>query len=83
MFLESFVGGNNSLDWQSSVAELKAASPIAYAAVERNLRSVVQGMISEGEQREATRWLFLPDGNAVRLDDHGKMVDPQGRVVNP
>lgn len=81
MFLETFVGGSNSLDWSMTMAQLKSESPNAYAAVKRNLHNVVQGMMWE-DDRSASRWLFLPSGSAVDLDSGRGLVDPQGRTVN-
>ena len=67
MLLESFAGGSDScLDWPTTVAELKSNWPIAYAAVTHNLHAVIQGMMWAGREMEpASRWLFLPNGNAA------------------
>ncbi|MFY9738326.1 MAG: hypothetical protein WAK11_04650 [Candidatus Cybelea sp.] len=81
MFLESFVGGANSLGWRTAVADLKSRSPAAYRAVTHNLRSVVQGMMSEGKGDQPPGIaLFLPNGQTVDLG-RGTLIDRQGRTV--
>lgn len=81
MFLETFVGGTNSLNWGDTVADLKSRSPTAYNAVIRNLHSAVRAMMWEGKGNEALDTiLFLADGYAVDLN-RGTLIDRQGRTV--
>jgi hypothetical protein len=81
MLLESFVGGTNSLDWRTTLVDLKSRSLVAYRAVTRNLHSVVQGMMWEGNGDQPPGVaLSLPNGQTVDLG-RGTLIDQQGRTV--
>jgi hypothetical protein len=75
---------SNSLDRQALLADLRAKSPAVYAAVPRDVDSVVLGMLWTGAQKTeaAATFFFLPNGDAIDLS-RGTLIDREGRTVGP
>jgi hypothetical protein len=75
---------SNSLDRQALLADLRASSPAGYAAVPRDVDSVVLGMLWTGAQKiEApATFFFLPNGDAID-NSRGTLIDREGRTVGP
>jgi hypothetical protein len=74
----------NSLDRRALLADFKAKSPTAYAALPHNLDSVALGMLSAATQEQGApaTFFFFPNGDALDLA-RGTLIDREGRTVGP
>jgi hypothetical protein len=74
---------SNSLTRRALLADLRANSPAAYAAVPRSVDSVVLGTLWTGAQNEPfATFFFLPNGVAIDLS-RGTLIDREGHTVGP